>query len=73
MRRSVVTELEGIAGLSLNDNNEEYLVAVYQEYPIFNLDKNTGNIIYAHIGNIKELSSKDEENFMTIFKKFVGW
>lgn len=72
MRTSVRAELEGIKGLTLNDN-EEYLVAVYQDYPIFNLDKITGNIIYAHVGNIKELNSADEGKFMTIFKKFVGW
>lgn len=72
MRTSVQTELEGIKGLSLNDNGD-CLVAVYQNYPIFNLDKVTGNIIYAHVGNMKELNPADEENFMTIFKRFVGW
>ena len=72
MKAGVKKELEKIAGLTL-ENKEDYLVAVYQEYPIFNLDNNTGNIIYAHVGNMKELKKEDEDNFMTIFKKFVGW
>lgn len=72
MQFEVKTELEKIDGLTLVEQ-KDYLVAVYQEYPIFNLDNNNGNIIYAHVGNMKELKKEDEDNFMTIFKKFVGW
>lgn len=72
MRRSVREELEKIEGLELLDE-KDYLIAVYNEYPIFNLDNNTGNIIYAHVGNMKELSKEDEDSFMEIFKRFVGW
>lgn len=70
MRFGVKTELEKIDGLTLVEQRD-CLVAVYQEYPIFNLDNDTGNIVYAHVGNMKELNKEDENNFMAIFKKFT--